>query len=223
MSCLAEFILDDGVICSCLFDAGKESKVRDAVCVMEVNGIAEFGQFVRWVPKPALSYASVSGSFLRLADEDDLAKQVGNQDATARARIILVKWIADGRRSLQTLRMRFSVRRERLSLMLHVSESINFQPIFDVLEKRFQTKVSTTLVSPREISSMIGGIGVCGCKLCCCNGICERSLVDVKMAKQQSIPLHDSVATGLCGKLKCCVGYELDQSCAAGFSAVSAQ
>ncbi len=223
MNRLAESVLDDGVICSCWFDAGKESKVRDAIFVIEVNGIAEFGCFMRWVPKPALSYASVSGSFIRLADADDLAKQAGNQEAMARARLILLKWIADGRRSFQTLRMRFSVRRERLSLMMHVSESMSFQPIVDVLEKRFQTKVSITMVSPREISSLIGGIGVCGCNLCCSNGVCERSSVDVKMAKQQSIPLHDSVATGLCGKLKCCIGYELEQSSLVGNSIGSEQ
>ena len=210
MSRLAEFILDDGVICSCLFDEGKVSPACDAICVVEVNGVAEFGQFLRQVPHSRKCYASLSGTFLRLADDQDLIKQTGNQEATARARAILMKWVVDGRRSLQTLRMRFSVRRERLSVMLNVSEVINFQPLFDVLEKRFQTKVSATVISPREISSVIGGVGVCGCTLCCCNGVCERASVDVKMAKQQSIPLHDSVATGLCGKLKCCVGYELN-------------
>jgi cell fate regulator YaaT (PSP1 superfamily) len=158
-----------------------------------------------------------------VADSGDLAKQAGNQEAAARARAILLKWVADSRRSVQTLRMRFSARRERLSLLLHVSEFINFQPVFEAMEKRFQTKISSTTVSPREISSLIGGVGVCGCMLCCSNGVCERTTVDVKMAKQQSIPLHDSVATGLCGKLKCCVGYELDQSGTVGVSAVSAQ
>lgn len=196
--------------------------MRDAVCLVEVNGVAEFGQLLRWGVPPGRCYASVSGVFVRLADREELAKQAGNQEAAARARAILLKWVADARRSLQTLRIRFSVRRERLSVLMHVSEFINFQPIFDVLEKRFQTKVSVTVVSPREISSAIGGVGVCGCTLCCSNGVCEKASVDVKMAKQQSIPLHDSVATGLCGKLKCCVGYELEQPSLVGNSTVSA-
>lgn len=222
MSCLAEFILDDGMICSCPLTED-QAPVRDAVCLVEVNGVAEFGQFLRRIVRPGGCYASVSGTFIRVADSGDLAKQAGNQEAAARARAILLKWVADSRRSVQTLRMRFSARRERLSLLLHVSEFINFQPVFEAMEKRFQTKISSTTVSPREISSLIGGVGVCGCMLCCSNGVCERTTVDVKMAKQQSIPLHDSVATGLCGKLKCCVGYELDQSGTVGVSAVSAQ
>ncbi len=222
MSCLAEFVLSDGMICSCPLLEDK-APMREVVCLIEVNGVTEFGQFLRWVVQPGRCYASVSGTFVRLADDDDLAKQAGNQEAAARARAILLKWVADNRRSIQTLRLRFSARRERLSLLLHVSEFINFQPIFEVMEKRFQTKISSTVVSPREISSVIGGVGVCGCTLCCCNGVCERASVDVRMAKQQSISLHDSVATGLCGKLKCCVGYELDQPSPVGVSAVSAQ
>lgn len=222
MSRLVEFVLADGVICSCPFTE-KELPESGAVCLIEVNGVGEFAQFLRWVVQPGRCHAYVSGTFIRLAEHDELAKEAGNQEAMARARTMLLKWLADGRRSVQALRMRFSSRRERLSILLHLSEPINFQPIFEVMEKRFQTKISSSVVSPREISSAVGGVGVCGCTLCCSNGVCERTSVDVKMAKQQSIPLHDSVATGLCGKLKCCVGYELGQPGSVGVPAFSAK
>lgn len=215
MSRLAEFILGDGVICSCPFP-GDETRMRGAVCLIEVDGVAEFGRFLRSSACSVGCHTSAAGSLIRLADGDDLAKLAGNEEATTRARAILLKWATENRKQLQTLRMRFSVRRERLSVALHVAEFVNFQPVVELLEKRFQTKVSVKIVSPRDISGAIGGVGVCGCVLCCCNGVCEKASVDVKMAKQQSISLHDSVATGVCGKLKCCVGYELDPLSVAG-------
>ncbi len=215
MSRSAEFVLGDGVICSCPF-TGDETRMRDSVCLIEVDGVSEFGRYLRSYACSGACHAGTSGTLIRLADGDDLAKLAGNVEATTRARVMLLKWVADNRRQVQTLRMRFSVRRERLSIVLYVGEFINFQPILEVLEKRFQTKVSVKSVSPREISGAIGGVGVCGCVLCCSNGVCEKTAVDMKMARQQSIPLHDSAATGVCGKLKCCVGYELDQSSASG-------
>ena len=83
-------------------------------------------------------------------------------------------------------------------------------PLNELLEKRFQTKVAMRTASPREISGAVGGLGVCGCMLCCHDGVCARTSVDVRLAKQHGVPMHDSAASGLCGRLKCCIGYETD-------------
>ena len=121
---------------------------------------------------------------------------------------MILKWAEENGRQIQIIRLRFSVRRERLSVLLHAGEFFNTSALCDLLEKRFQTKVAMRSVSPREISGAIGGLGVCGCVLCCCSGVCQRSSVDIKLAKQHGVPLHDTAASGLCGRLKCCIGYE---------------
>lgn len=213
MSVFAEFVLGDGVLASCPVEGDEKPEVN-AVCVVEIDGVKEFGRFIRLCGAHAPCHAYLSGSSMHVADRAELEKLPGNEEATTRARGVLLKWAAENRRPIQTVRMRFSVRRERLSMLVHSAEFVNLAPVTEVLEKRFQTRVSARVTSPREIAGAIGGTGVCGCHLCCNSGICVRSSVDIKMAKQQAMPLHDSAAMGLCGKLKCCISYEMDSTAA---------
>lgn len=211
MSVFAEFVLGDGILACCPF-VGEEKPKLNAVCVVEIDGAMEFGRFLRLCGAHAPCHAYLVGSSMHLADDVEIAKLLGNEEATERARAVFLKWISENRKPVQTVRMRFSVRRERLSMLVHSAEFANLAPVNEILEKRFQTRVSARVTSPREIAGAIGGAGVCGCQLCCNTGICGRSSVDIKMAKQQAMPLHDSAATGLCGKLKCCICYEIDST-----------
>jgi cell fate regulator YaaT (PSP1 superfamily) len=213
MSVFAEFALGDGVIASCPFE-GDKKPAADAVYVVEIDGAMEFGRFIRLSGAHAPCHAYLVGSSMHLADAAELAKLPGNEEAATRARGVFFKWVSENRRTVLTVRMRFSVRRERLSMLVHTAEFVNLAPVIEILEKRFQTRVSARITSPREIAGAIGGAGVCGCHLCCNSGICIRSSVDIKMAKQQAMPLHDSAAMGLCGKLKCCISYEMDSTAA---------
>lgn len=208
MNRLVEIVLGDGMLCLCRFE-DVEVPLFGAVCVATIDDVPEFGRFLRIHGPVRGGNVSYSGTFLHVADEEELTKLAGNDEALSRVRGILLKWVSEERRTLYALRTRFTVRRERLYLTLDAADTESFQPVFEALEKRFQTHVSAQLLSSRALSGAIGGIGVCGCVLCCSKGICEQSRVEVKMAKQQLMPLHDAVAAGLCGRLKCCIAFEV--------------
>lgn len=208
MNRLAEIVLGDGMLCLCRFD-DLEVPAFGTVCIVTIDGLSEFGEFVR-IHEPFRSgNISYSGTFLHAAGEEELTRLAGNQEVLVRARGVLLKWVSDEKRNPYGSRMRFTARRERLYLTLDAADITNFKPVFNVLENRFQTQVSAQLVSSRALSGAIGGMGVCGRVLCCSKGVCQQSGVDMKMAKTQSIPLHDAAAVGLCGRLKCCIAYEI--------------
>lgn len=202
-----EFILCDGTLASCSIPADG-LPAAGGVCLVEIDGVREFGRFVRGCADHAPCHGLVRGECRQVAGADALDKLAGNEQAAQRARNVIQKWAEENGRQIQVIRLRFSVRRERLTVLLHAGEFFNTSALCELLEKRFQTKVTMRVVSPREISGAIGGLGVCGRVLCCCNGVCQRSSVDIKLAKQHGVPLHDTAATGLCGRLKCCIGYE---------------
>ena len=56
---------------------------------------------------------------------------------------------------------------------------------------------------------MLGGYGTCGRPLCCTTFLTSFEPVSIKMAKQQDLSLNPSKLSGLCGRLKCCLRYEL--------------
>lgn len=211
MNRLAEFVLGDGMLCACPFNE-QTAPVFGTCCVVTIDGVSEFGRWIR-VGDPLLDVRErLAGVFDRVADETDRVKRAGNEEAASRARAVLTKGAADANRSLHAVRLRFTVRRERLYLTLETAESLGLKAVFDTLEKRFQTEVHARFLTARDLSGRIGGVGVCGCVLCCSTGVCKRLGVELRLAKQQAIPLHDAVAAGHCGRLKCCIAYELDDS-----------
>ena len=205
----AVFILNDGIVCAGTKESPPPPRQAD-LCIVEYEGAAEFARVARNELCPRVAMREPPRCvFLREATPEDAARLPGNLEAAARARTMFIKWVLDGAKPLQLAKIRFSVKRERLSMMVSVGQFVNFQHINETLEKKFQTKIAMKITSPREIAADIGGVGLCGCGLCCRSGIAKaQATPDMAMAKAQSMQMHDFAASGLCGKLKCCTAFE---------------
>lgn len=204
----ALFVLEDGVLAKCLIQKGIALE-NDTVCILDINDTPEFGRFAGSCgANRHACHAYFTGSFSHVAQGTDIEKLKGNEEAVKRARAVFLKWTDENQRRIQTLRMRFSVRREALSVHVSCPEFVDLHPVIDILEKRFQTKVRLQMMSPRDIAGAIGGTGHCGLSLCCSTGVCGRTSVDLRMAKHPSAYSYDFAASGICGKLKCCTCYE---------------
>ena len=66
-------------------------------------------------------------------------------------------------------------------------------------------------IGVRDEAGIIGGMGICGRKLCCCTWLRDFESVNVKMAKAQRLSLNPAAISGSCGRLKCCLRYEYEQ------------
>src|SRR5207247_1377460 len=71
------------------------------------------------------------------------------------------------------------------------------------------TRIEMRQIGVRDEAKMIGGYGTCGRPLCCTTFLQTFEPVSIKMAKQQDLSLNPSKLSGLCGRLKCCLRYEL--------------
>ena len=65
-------------------------------------------------------------------------------------------------------------------------------------------------VGARQESSIIGGLGSCGRELCCASWLTDTRSVSISAARYQKLSLNPEKLTGQCGKLKCCLNYELE-------------
>jgi len=88
---------------------------------------------------------------------------------------------------------------------------VDFRELVKDLAKRFHTRIVMRQVGVRDESKMTGGIGSCGCELCCATWLPRFEPVSIRMAKDQGMVLNPQKVSGLCGRLKCCLGYELSQ------------
>lgn len=89
-------------------------------------------------------------------------------------------------------------------------ERVDFRELIKVLADRFKVRIEMRQIGARQEAGRIGGIGPCGRELCCSTWITNFKSVSTTAARYQEISLNPQKLAGQCGKLKCCLNYELD-------------
>ena len=89
-------------------------------------------------------------------------------------------------------------------------ERVDFRELIKILAEEFQIRVEMRQIGARQEAGRIGGIGSCGRELCCSSWINNFVSVSTNAARVQEISLNPQKLAGQCGKLKCCLNYELD-------------
>ncbi len=74
----------------------------------------------------------------------------------------------------------------------------------------FGTRVEFRKMGARDETKVLTGVGTCGRELCCATWLDKFSNISIRMAKEQDLPLNQAKLTGVCGRLKCCLIYELE-------------
>lgn len=87
---------------------------------------------------------------------------------------------------------------------------IDFRELIRSFAREFKVKVEMRQIGSRQESSLVGGIGSCGRELCCSTWLTSFKNVSTKAARYQNLSINQSKLSGQCGRLKCCLNYELD-------------
>ncbi len=89
-------------------------------------------------------------------------------------------------------------------------ERVDFRELIKVLADEFKIRIEMRQIGARQEAGRIGGIGSCGRELCCASWITNFVSVTTSSARYQELSLNPQKLAGQCGKLKCCLNYELD-------------
>jgi len=89
-------------------------------------------------------------------------------------------------------------------------ERVDFRQLIKVLAEEFHIRIEMRQIGARQEAGRIGGIGTCGRELCCSTHVTNFMSVTTSHARYQDLSLNPQKLAGQCGKLKCCLTYELD-------------
>lgn len=89
-------------------------------------------------------------------------------------------------------------------------ERVDFRQLIKVYAEKFRVKIEMKQIGARQEAGRVGGIGPCGRQLCCSSCISSFVSVSTSAARFQDISLNPQKLAGQCGKLKCCLNYEVD-------------
>lgn len=87
---------------------------------------------------------------------------------------------------------------------------VDFRELIKVYASEFKVKVEMRQIGARQEAGKVGGIGSCGRELCCSTWLSEFKSVNTAAARYQNLSINQTKLSGQCGRLKCCLNYELD-------------
>lgn len=86
---------------------------------------------------------------------------------------------------------------------------VDFRQLIKVFAEEFRIRIEMKQIGARQEAGLIGGIGICGRELCCANYITNFQSITTSAARCQDLSLNPQKLAGQCGKLKCCLNYEV--------------
>ena len=86
---------------------------------------------------------------------------------------------------------------------------VDFRQLIKVFAEEFRIRIEMKQIGARQEAGLIGGLGVCGRELCCANHITNFQSISTSAARTQDLSLNPQKLAGQCGKLKCCLNYEV--------------
>ena len=184
-----------------------------AVVVDTESGVA-FGRVVGFV----LAFNGRNGArageparLIRIATEEDIAirrrQQARERDAF---RVGLLK-VRERGLAMKLTRVEQLYDGSRLVFYFTAEGRVDFRELVRELATEFRSRIEMRQIGVRDEARLLGGYGSCGRPLCCSAWLQSFEPVSIKMAKQQDLSLNPSKLSGLCGRLKCCLRYELPE------------
>jgi cell fate regulator YaaT (PSP1 superfamily) len=104
----------------------------------------------------------------------------------------------------------FSFDSGKITFFFTSESRVDFRELVKDLASTFHTRIDLRQIGTRDETKYLGGIAPCGRVCCCAGNMPEFKKVSVKMAKAQNLSLNPGKISGLCGRLMCCLGYEID-------------
>ncbi|HEY1115922.1 MAG TPA: regulatory iron-sulfur-containing complex subunit RicT, partial [Chitinophagaceae bacterium] len=179
------------------FDVGEVQLTGEIVRLqMKRKGVDEFSSEMKKV--------------LRRASERDLdiwrQNKARERDALIRARAIAKQLNLN----MKVSQVEIQADGKKATFFYIADDRVDFRELIKIYASEFKVKVEMRQIGARQESAKVGGIGSCGRELCCSTWLTDFKSVNTAAARYQNLSINQTKLSGQCGRLKCCLNYELD-------------
>lgn len=148
---------------------------------------------------------------IRKATDKDLEKNKELKEDAVKAGFIFRNKIKKYNLNLKLVATEYTFDRKKLIFYFASEERVDFRSLVKDLAAIFKVRIELRQIGVRDFAKMVGDCGSCGKTLCCKSFINKFDSVSIKMARDQGVVVTPSKITGVCGRLKCCIGFENEQ------------
>jgi len=146
----------------------------------------------------------------RLATEKDLEKhsQAINRDLPTMYRTREI--CKELNLNLKLSEVEFQSDNSKATFFYSADDRVDFRELIKMLAGEFKVRIEMRQISLRQEAGRLGGIGSCGRELCCSTWLSDFKTIPTAAARYQNLSLNPAKLSGQCGRLKCCLNYELE-------------
>lgn len=147
---------------------------------------------------------------MRKANEDDIAKLERNRARQAEAFRVGQEQIEAYKLPMRLVEVDQAFDGSKMTFYFTADSRVDFRDLVKDLASKFKTRIELRQIGVRDKARMVGGLGHCGKDLCCTMFLSDLNPVSIRMAKEQNLPLNPQKISGVCGRLMCCLRYEVE-------------
>jgi len=147
---------------------------------------------------------------LRRANENDLSKL---KETKAREKDVMIRSRAIARQlnlEMKVAEVEIQADGRKATFFYIADDRVDFRELIKIFAGEFKVKVEMKQIGARQEAGKVGGIGSCGRELCCSTWLTDFKSVNTNAARYQNLSINQTKLSGQCGRLKCCLNYELD-------------
>ncbi|GAB2857101.1 PSP1 domain-containing protein [Hymenobacter ruber] len=149
-------------------------------------------------------------NILRIATPDDEERWQAVRDLETGTMFRARAMVSELRLRMKLSDVEYQADRTRALFYYSAEDRVDFRELIRRLADEFRVRVEMRQISLRQEAGRIGGLGICGRELCCSTWLTDFKTVSTTAARYQNLSLNPQKLAGQCGRLKCCLNYELD-------------
>lgn len=147
---------------------------------------------------------------VREANNEDLKTIEMNKKIEAEAFKFCEKKVVDLGLDMKLVEVECTFDGSKMLFYFTSDDRVDFRELVKILASQYRTRIEMRQIGVRDVSKMLGGLGICGRPFCCSQFLDDFHPVSIKMAKEQGLSLNPTKISGTCGRLLCCLKYEQD-------------
>ena len=147
---------------------------------------------------------------LRFATDADLNKW---KETKAREKDVMIRSRAIAKQlklEMKVAEVEIQADGRKATFFYIADDRVDFRELIKIYAGEFKVKVEMKQIGARQEAGKVGGIGSCGRELCCSTWLTDFKSVNTNAARYQNLSINQTKLSGQCGRLKCCLNYELD-------------
>lgn len=179
--------------------------------IVETDTGPEFAEVTTLTPAAGKACSTKKAKrFLRLASDSDHADYIDRIELQDRAYRFASEYAERKKIDVRIVKCAVGFDRRKITILYTSDARADVRDLTRDLANEFKLRADARLIGARDETKLIGGIGSCGLSLCCSTWLKTFHPVTIRMVKLQGVVPNPSRFTGVCGRLKCCIAYELD-------------